>query len=287
MKNTAVRSCKPLLIVAIVLLALVLAYVAATTIIREIAQPQLFHPTRDDAAHEALLTRSSMEYVVIPTDRETLSGFIFSTVEGPAPLVLYFGGNRDNAAHVLQDLSNTRRTTFSGYRLAMIDYPGYGLSEGSPSDASFRRMALAAYDALAAREDVTEIVVMGYSIGTGPANYVAANREVSGLILMAPYASGADLFNNVVDVFHGPLKALISYKMPSEDFAKKIAVQPLIFATEKDELVPYASSVRLSEAYPAGCQLVTVLYIDHSGFWDSYIVLKRIPEYLAEVTGDE
>ena len=284
MKNTAVRSCKPLLIAAIVL---VLAYVAATTIIREIAQPQLFHPTRDDAAHEALLTRSSMEYVVIPTDRETLSGFIFSTVEGPAPLVLYFGGNRDNAAHVLQDLSNTRRTTFTGYRLAMIDYPGYGLSEGSPSDASFRRMALAAYDALAAREDVTEIVVMGYSIGTGPANYVAANREVSGLILMAPYASGADLFNNVVDVFHGPLKALISYKMPSEDFAKKIAVQPLIFATEKDELVPYASSVRLSEAYPAGCQLVTVPYIDHSGFWDSYIVLKRIPEYLAEVTGDE
>lgn len=90
-----------------------------------------------------------------------------------------------------------------------------------------------------------------------------------------------------MDVFHGPLKMLISYKMPSNSFARDITVRPLIFATEQDELVPYASSLRLSEAYPGGCDFVTVPGIDHGGFWYSGTVLNGITDYLAEVTSND
>ena len=262
---------------------LVVLYFALTTAIREIAQPQLFHPNRDESAHAALLRRSNMEFIEIPSTQGALSGFMRKAVDGPAPLLLYFGGNRDNAAHMIRFLADNRAATFRGWHLAMIDYPGYGLSTGRPSDASFKRMALAAYDALSSRADVTEIVVLGYSIGTGPANYVASKRDVSGLILMAPYAEGADLFNTVLDVFHGPLKLLVSYSMSSVTFAEDITVRPLIFATEQDELVPYASAVRLSKAYPAGCEFVTVPGIGHGGFWHSGLVLNGIADYLGAI----
>lgn len=156
-----------LLWVLLPLACLGLLYFVLTTVIREISQPQLFHPSRDEVAHATLMMRSNTEFIVIPTDQGELSGFMHYGSNGAAPLVLYFGGNGDNAAGRIRYLADTRSAIFRGWHLAMIDYPSYGLSEGTPGDASFRRMALAAYDALAAREDVTGIVVMGYSIGTG------------------------------------------------------------------------------------------------------------------------
>lgn len=248
--------------------------------IRLIAPTKLFHPNRDDASHAELLARSDAEHLLIETNRGELSGYLLKDSDGSAPLVLYFGGNMENAATTLNRLSDNQLATFAGCHFAQVDYPGYGLSEGRPSDASLKHMALAAYDALSAREDVTDIVVLGYSIGTGPANYVAANRDVSGLILMAPYADGVDLFNSVVNMFHGPLKLLVSYNMSSVSFAEEITVKPLIFATELDELVPYASAVRLSKAYPGGCEFVTVPGIRHGGFWHSRMVLDAIADYL-------
>lgn len=255
--------------------------------IRLIAPTKLFHPNRDDASHESLLARTDVEHLLIETDRGELSGYLLRGSDEAAPLVLYFGGNMENAATTLNRLNSQQRAAFEGCHFAQVDYPGYGLSDGRPSDASFKRMSLTAYDALSAREDVTDIVVLGYSIGTGPANYVAANREVSGLILMAPYADGVDLFNSVVNIFHGPLKLLVSYNMSSVTFARDIAITPLIFATEQDELVPYASALRLSSAYPGGCQFVTIPGIRHGGFWHSGIVLGGIKDYLAEVTHHE
>lgn len=264
-----------------------LFFIILAIAIRLIAPSKLFHPSRDDAAHTELLTWPNTEHLTFEAGRDTISGYLLLHEESPAPLLLYFGGNSENAANFVRYLAISRRRYFPEWHLAQIDYPGYGQSEGRPSDASLKRTALAAYDALADREDVTEIVVLGYSIGTGPANYVAAKRDVDGLILMAPYADGVDLFNTVVNVFHGPLKLLVSYNMSSVTFAEDIAVKPLIFATEQDELVPYASSVRLSEAYPAGCEFVTVPGIRHGGFWNNTLVLKSIAAYLDEVAANE
>lgn len=282
MRNNSESPKNPLRRILLGLGVLVVFYFALTTVIRAIAQPQLFHPSQDEVAHATLMMRNNTEFIVIPTKHGELSGFMRKSGNGPAPLVLYFGGNGDNAAHMIRYLADNRASAFRGCHLAMIDYPGYGLSEGKPSDVSFKRMALAAYDTFSAREDVTDIVVLGYSIGTGPANYVAANREVAGLILMAPYADGADLFNTAVNVFYGPLKLLVTYNMSSVDFARDVAVKPLIFATEQDELVPYASSVRLSEAYPGGCEFVTVPQIHHGDFWHSGMVLTGIAEHIRQ-----
>ena len=178
--------------------------------------------------------------------------------------------------------SENLRSVFDGYHFAYVDYPGYGKSEGMASERSFKDMGLTVYDSLMNRDDVNRITLMGYSIGTGVANYAASERQPAGLILMAPYADGYDLYNGYADIFHGPLKALVSFKMKSVKFAEKVDIKPLLLASKADQEIPYDSSVRLFERYKKGCNFVTVDEIGHNDFWKSQEVLDEIEKYLAQ-----
>jgi pimeloyl-ACP methyl ester carboxylesterase len=199
-----------------------------------------------------------------------LSGWLYHNAEDGAPLVLYFGGNGENAATRVRTLiDNDQLSYFEGYNIAVFDYPGYGKSSGTPSEQTLKDAGLTAYDAVIQRSDVDKnrIVVFGYSIGTGVADYVASEWNVAGLMLMAPYADGYDLYNGMVNIFHGPLHLLDAFKMESVKFAGDVVVKPLVLASESDEMVGYASSVRLSKAFPAGCTFQTIPNVGHNDFW--------------------
>ena len=224
--------------------------------------------------------------MTIETSGRVVSGWMIHQAEGKAPLVLYFGGNGETAAkRVLHLVESGDIDTFAGCNFAFLDYPGYGLSSGNPGEASLKQMGLDAYDALSARDDVdaSRIVLFGFSMGTGVANYVASNRTAAGLVLFAPYADGYDLYNTMVPVFYGPLRALVAFKMESVRFAESISFQPLVFSSVDDKVVPFASSGRLAKAYPEGCYFETMQGFGHNGYWGSKDVLKRVSQYIAEV----
>lgn len=247
-----------------------------------LASMMLFYPNSDEESYQVLQTRDSEEEITIQTEQLTLSGWMLHNTHGEAPLVLYFGGNGENASRRIMTIEDDLQTVFEGYNVAIIDYPGYGKSTGSPSEESLKSMGLAAYDALVARDDVKSIVMFGYSIGTGLANYVASERDVAGMILMAPYADGYDLYNSMVNIFYGPLRLMVAFRMESISFAENVAVQPLILASKNDEMVGFESSERLSKAYPEGCQFEVLDDLKHNDFWGSEIVQEHIEEYLQE-----
>lgn len=242
------------------------------------------HNERAEKRLNAYAANGRVEELSFETADGTLHGWFLHNAQGSAPTVLYFGGNGEDAAgRVLQILEDENvSSVFSGYHFAYVDYPGYGNSEGVSSEESFKRMGLSAYDCLMNREDVSRITLMGYSLGTGVANYVASQRQPAGLILMAPYADGYDLYNSYVDIFHGPLRALVSFKMRSVKFAETVTVKPLLFASKADEEVPYESSVRLFEQYEKGCNFVTIDEIGHNDFWGTQEVLDEIEKYLKQ-----
>ncbi|HEX4125353.1 MAG TPA: alpha/beta fold hydrolase, partial [Tepidisphaeraceae bacterium] len=70
--------------------------------------------------------------------------------------------------------------------LYVMNYPGFGGSEGSAKVAAIPPAALAAYDYVAAQARGKPIFVMGHSLGTAAALYVATQRPVAGLILHNP-----------------------------------------------------------------------------------------------------
>ena len=74
------------------------------------------------------------------------------------------------------------------WSLALVNYRGYGASEGKPSERSFFADALVVFDTLTRRPDVdaSRIVLFGRSLGSAVATYVAAERPVAGVVRCHP-----------------------------------------------------------------------------------------------------
>lgn len=165
------------------------------------------------------------------------------------PVVLYFCGNGESAAKAVLRFNENElwSSVVKGCDVICFDYPGYGKSSGVPREKSIKSMAVEAYKYVSALPTTSKTIVMGYSLGTGIAVYTASCAEESpaGLILIAPYNSGYDLYNNALDIFHGPFKLLASFKMPVYRYAGKVKCPTLIIASDSDEVVPIQSSKKL------------------------------------------
>jgi fermentation-respiration switch protein FrsA (DUF1100 family) len=114
--------------------------------------------------------------------------FLPAQAEGPAPAVLLFHGNGENIANLL---SNAKVYQSRGLAVALVEYPGYGGTAGRPTQASVTRAAVAAYDAVAQRDDVDgdRVLAHGFSLGGGVAAQLAERRALSGLILESTFTS--------------------------------------------------------------------------------------------------
>lgn len=145
-------------------------------------------------------------------------------------------------------------------------------------------MAKEVYDYALTRKDVDKdkICVLGFSIGTGVATYLASERDIDGLILIAPYDKALSLYNNCLNIFHGPLKILARYKFESIKYAKDVKVSPLIFSSYDDEVIDYNLSVNLSNYFSNIYEFVTLDNVGHNEYFSQKIVLEKIKGYLSK-----
>lgn len=246
----------------------------------------LYYPHRNEEVCEQLSQMECMEELAIDTVVGTCGGWYYHSPQESELTIILYPGNMQTAGEMVA-LSGTfeENSDGLGMNLIVMDYPGYGNSEGIPSEMTIKIMALSAYDTIVSREDMQnqKIVLMSYSLGTGIANYVASKRDVDGVILLAPYQNGYDLFNGFVDIFHGPMKLFIPYRMRADKFAQTVDIKPLVIATKDDEMVPYESSVSLSKRYPLGADMKTYDGLGHGGLWQEKQIWKDIFTYLGEM----
>ena len=239
----------------------------------------IFHPNADAAAEETLSVTPGVRY--LEENDGALCGWRYACGLSDAPVILCFYGNGETASRkMVEFLSYISQGYFTGFDIAVFDYPGYGHAPGRPTEASVTAMGLSAYDYL--KQSGDSVCVYGYSVGTGPATCVAANREILSLVLMAPYADGYDLFNNFIPVFHSvPMKALVSFKMENCKLAERVTVTPLILATEHDRTIPFASSERLASCF-ADAIFRKVDVSDHWTFWSNAECLRLSSDHFRE-----
>jgi hypothetical protein len=79
----------------------------------------------------------------------------------------------------------------AGFNVMAYDYQGYGTSEGKPSEKHACEDEIAVYSYLVAvtKTPSDRVIILGKSVGSGPAVYIAARRPVAGLILQSPFTS--------------------------------------------------------------------------------------------------
>ena len=123
------------------------------------------------------------EHVLTTADGEKVIAWHVPAKPG-RPVILYFHGNGDFLAGFF---GRFRSLIADGTGIVALSYRGYAGSSGHPSEAGLLRDAEAAYAFTSARYSADRIVAWGFSLGTGVAVALAAERSVGKLILEAPY----------------------------------------------------------------------------------------------------
>lgn len=190
-------------------------------------------------------------------------------------LLLYFGGNAEEVSWLLDAMKH-----FPGWSVALVNYRGYGLSEGKPGEKELFSDSLEIYDFLSKRENISgaRIVVMGRSLGTGVAVYLAQQREVGGLILVSPYDSLARVAKSVYPWV--PVSLLLRHRFDSLSRAPSLKTPLLVLAADEDSIIPFRHSRELLEHWGGPTRLITIQGADHDSISTSPAYWKEIGEFL-------
>ena len=165
------------------LLVFALVFVIVVTAILYTQQRRLLFPAPADD-HAA--PPSGFRLIHTKTDDGLVLSAFFRPAAPGQRTVLFFHGNGDN---LLGAIEATRGPAAKGAGLMLVEYRGYGGNPGSPSEAGLYRDGAAAMRWLAdAGIGAGDIVVVGNSIGSGPAPQMARPPPVAALMLVSGFS---------------------------------------------------------------------------------------------------
>ena len=175
-------------------------------------------------------------------------------------VILYLHGNRGN---INFGIYQTRSMRGLGYDLFIPDYRSYGKTEGKiQSEKQLYSDIQKAYDYLKQSYDESQIILVGYSLGTGMASYLASTNKPKELILVAPFTSLTDIKNKYLWFFPD---FLLKFKLPVKKFLQKVECPVTIVHGTEDRIVDYAFSEELFNAFRQKVKLITVHRESHRG----------------------
>ena len=165
--------------------------------------------------------------------------FFPSPKEDRKGLLLYFHGNADNLqrwANYFEDFTSL------GYDVMGIDYPGYGKSDGRPTEQFIYESADSAFHWAREHYAIDSIVIYGRSLGCAPASYLNSKYESKLLLLETPFHSLKDLLQVRSTGFY---LFKPKYEFPNYKFLQKGRAPCYIIQGTKDRIVPYKSAIKL------------------------------------------
>lgn len=153
--------------------------------------------------------------------------------------LIYFGGNAER----LEASRGEFARLFPDRTVYLLSYRGYGASEGRPGEAALFSDALALYADVRARQPQAPIAVIGRSLGSGVASYLASQRPVERLVLVTPFDGLAEVAQAHYPVF--PVRLLMRDRYQSTDHLSRYAGPLLVLRGGRDEVIPPANTDRL------------------------------------------
>jgi len=182
------------------------------------------------------------EEITIPSfDNKKLNGLLFKT-PNPKGLIFYLHGN---AGSLDSWGNNAEIYTNLGYDIFILDYRGFGKSEGEIEDQEqvFKDISIA-YDKVKSEYKNKESIIIGYSIGTGLATYLASIKNPNKLILQAPYYNFLEFSTSRAPYFPDFLK---KFQFETYKYITKVKAPIYIFHGNQDRLISIENSSRLQK----------------------------------------
>jgi len=223
----------------------------------------IFFPEKLNRDYQFQFDQAFTEINIRNKKGRLLNGLLFTT-DSAKGLIFYLHGNA-GSVNSWGEVAN--RYTALNYDVFILDYPGYGKSEGSiNSQEQLFEDIQSAYDQLKKKYNEGNIVVLGYSIGTGPASKLASTNHPKLLILQAPYYSLTDVMRKTYPIIP---TFLLKYKFNTNEYLKNCRMPVVIFHGDQDEVIYYNSSLKLKQEFKATDTLITLRGQAHNGMTDN------------------
>jgi len=196
-------------------------------------------------------------------------------------LQFFFHGNAGNISGRLSKIEVFYRM---GVSVFIVDYRGFGRSEGAPTEQGMYLDALAAYDHLVSRSDVDKekVFIYGVSLGGAAAVDLASKRPVAGLIIESSFSSGADMAKVI---FPGVPAFLIKTKMDSINKIKNVTAPKLIIHSFEDKTVPYELGKKLFDSAIEPKKFLQISGSHNEGFFDNLEKIVSVVELFLKENG--
>ena len=213
------------------------------------------------------------EYNLITRDGASINGLRFK-VEKPKGVVLYLKGNSKSIKGWGKFAVDFTR---HGYDVIMVDYRGFGKSTGRRSQKAIKNDLQFIYNKLKERVEEKYIILYGRSLGSGFATKLASTNSPRMLILDAPYYSLRKVTARYAPFM--PLSIILKYPMPTYKWIKYVQCPIHIIHGTKDKLIPFKTSIKLSQIRPDITRLWTVVGGGHKNL----NTFKSYHEMLSEI----
>lgn len=219
----------------------------------------IFFPQKLEQNYPFSFAPSFEEVNFKATDEKILNGLLFKA-DSSKGLIFYLHGN----AGSLSSWGNVANTyTDLNYDVFILDYRGYGKSEGSISSQEqlFEDNQLI-YNELKKDYQEEDIIILGYSIGTGLASKLASDNKPGQLILQAPYHSLTDMMRQrfpFIPTF------ILKYRFATNEYLKNCTMPVTIFHGNRDHVIHHESSLKLKADFTDKINLITLNGQGHNG----------------------
>ena len=218
------------------------------------------------------------EVSLVTADKVTLRGWLVkaASTQTPAPMLIYFGGNAEEVSWLASTAG-----LYAGWSLLLVNYRGYGGSEGKPGEAELFADALQIYDYAASRAQGGRVALMGRSLGSGVAVYLAAQRPVAGVILVSPYDSIESVARGIYPYL--PIGLMLKHRFDSMSRAPGIKAPLLCLVASADRVIPRPHSERLYAAWGGTKQWREIGPADHDSLAGEPDYWNAIASFLAQL----
>ncbi|WP_142783993.1 alpha/beta hydrolase [Changchengzhania lutea] len=243
-------------------------YVSASIALYYLQDYMLFKPEKLSKDFQFYYENQNIkEYNLETRDGAVINGLLFKPKVESKGIVLYLKGNSKSIKGWGKFAVDFTR---HGYNVLMVDYRGFGKSTGRRSQKAIKRDLQEIYNKIKERTSENRIILYGRSLGSGFAAKLASMNNPKMLVLDAPYYSLTKVTARYAPFM--PLSLLIKYPLPTYKWLKYVQCPIHIIHGTHDNLIPYKTSVKLSQVNPKRTTLHTVIGGGHKNLnnFESY-----------------
>ena len=225
----------------------------------------IFYP--DIAGRELISTPENIglayqDVAFVSEDNIKLHGW-FIPEEKAKATVLFFHGNAGNISHRLDSIALFHRL---GLNVFIIDYRGYGQSEGKTTEKGTYRDAEAAWNYLHQTQGISakQIIIFGRSLGASIASKLASEHTPAALIIESGFTSVPSMGQRFYPFL--PVRWLTYFKYDTKEYVKNISCPVMVAHSKDDEIIPYDEGLEIFAAAPEPKQFLEMQGGHNDGF---------------------